>query len=198
MKIIMTSSCTNHSKRLKRGCLVSSNKVPTFRLRHSKAGFTMAEAMVAVSLAAVAFTSTLAALTRMNNFASVSRNYTGAYTAALTQIDAILTDGPFNPQRNQIPSELTPGTTSQPVTIYQEQQAGIIGGILQLITNPPRPNQTFSGTMTTTVVDVSPTPGAAPYIYRATVTITYPYLDHDGVHKPLYSFSMSTLRTSDT
>lgn len=58
------------------------------------------------------------------------------------------------------------------------------------------------GTMTCTVTDISPTPGAAPYIYEAAFTITYIYRNHDGVSHygvtfPPYSLSVSAIRTSD-
>jgi hypothetical protein len=176
----------------------------------------MAEAMVAVSLVTVAFTSTLAALTRMNTFASVSRNYTGAYVAAEKRIDWILSAGPFNPQKGQIPVDVVnncdgttttvkldpnssspsgnpPGTYTEPCApIYNDPPTTMVGGVLQFLGLAANAAPTFTGTTTTVVTDVSPTPSAPPYIYRATVTVIYTYRNRN------YSFSMSTLRTSDT
>jgi hypothetical protein len=51
------------------------------------------------------------------------------------------------------------------------------------------------GTVTIAVTDVSAT--TAPNTYMAVVTITYNYLNHDGIHQPNYSFSMTAIRTSD-
>lgn len=70
---------------------------------------------------------TLTALNGANATAAVARNNTGAYTVAQNRIDAILTAGPFNPQKTnedgtkQIPPELTVGTTTIPdVPVYKE------------------------------------------------------------------------------
>ena len=52
-----------------------------------------------------------------------------------------------------------------------------------------------TGTLTTTVTDIST--ASMPNTYMAVVTITYSYLNHDGVHQPKYSFSMTAIRTSD-
>jgi type II secretory pathway pseudopilin PulG len=189
-------------------------------------GFTMVEAVVAVGVIGVAFTSCLGALALMNSIASISRNYTGAYVALERRIDWALTAAPFNPQSNQFPREdhsdgsyvkldptdkypstNPPGTyTEANVPVYNEAQAGFVNGVsglLQLLTNPPTPNVEFTGTMTTTVVDVSPTPNAPPYIYSVTVTVSYQYRGRGPIWSPTrnrweYQLSMSTLRTSDT
>jgi type II secretory pathway pseudopilin PulG len=165
-------------------------------------GFTLVEAIVAVGVIGVAFTSCLGALALMNSIAFISRNYTGAYVALEKRIDWALTAAPFNPQNNppQFPVDgtvqLRPGTyTETNVPVYNEAQAGFVNGVsglLQLLTNPSTPNIQYSGTMTTTVTDVSPTPNAPPYIYSVNVTITYTYRNRN------YSLSMNTLRTSDT
>ena len=167
-------------------------------LPHRSGGFTLVEAVVAVGVIGVAFTSCLGALALMNSIASISRNYTGAYVALEKRIDWALTASPFNPQSNQFPVDgsvqLAPGTyTETNIPVYNEAQAGFdpISGLLQLLTNPSTPNTQFTGTMTTTVTDISPTPNAPPYIYRINVTIKYKYRNRD------YSVSMDTLRTSD-
>lgn len=153
----------------------------------------MMEVMVALALIGIGVSTTIAALTKFNEFASTSRNATGAYTVAMNQIDAIQAATPVDPTdlilSPTIPETLaklvgTPsplvdpstfvGTLSKP--IYQEDSI---------------PSTAVTGTVTTTITDVSPTPGVAPFLYNATVTVTYTYLGRD------HSFSMSTLRTSD-
>jgi prepilin-type N-terminal cleavage/methylation domain-containing protein len=156
-------------------------------VRRGPNGFTLVEAVVAVALIGIGVAGTLTALTQANSVASMSRNSTGAQTAAQNQIDLLLSDAPFNPQKTnpapdntaQIPPELTLGThTYTNVAIYKEPTTGVI----------------VSGTMTTTVADVSPTyapTGAVIPMYRATVTITYTYLKRN------YTMTASTLRVSD-
>jgi prepilin-type N-terminal cleavage/methylation domain-containing protein len=145
--------------------------------------FTLVEVMVAISLAAIGVATTIAALTKINSIASVARNLSGATTIAQNQIDLLLSDSPFNPQKTnpdgtvQIPPELTLGThVTNNVPIYKEPTSGVI----------------VAGTMTTTVTDVSPVyNGFTIPIYQATVTITYTYLSRN------YTVTMNTLRTSD-
>lgn len=146
-------------------------------------GFTLVEAVVAISLIGIGVASTIGALTKINSIASMSRNATGAETAAQNQIDLLLSDSPFNPQKTnpdgtaQIPPELTVGThTYTNVPIYKEPTTGVI----------------VSGTMTTVVADVSPTyNGFTIPTYRATVTVTYTYLNRT------YTTTMSTIRVCD-
>jgi prepilin-type N-terminal cleavage/methylation domain-containing protein len=145
-------------------------------MRNTKAAaFTMVEVLAAIAIAGIGITSTVAALTRLNQFASTDRNATGAYAALMTEIDKIQSATPFNPQAGQIPAVLTPGVhPAVPVEIYRED---------------PSSDTVVSGTTTSTVVDVS-TPGVAA-MYRATVTVNYTYRNRP------YTFSMSTLRASD-
>ena len=151
------------------------------------AAFTLVEAMVAISVLGIGIASAVGALTKFNSIASISRNATGAYAAVMNQIDLIQSDAPFNPQKTnpdgtaQIPPELRLGTQTQNnVPIYQDPNTGVI----------------VSGTMTTTVSDISSTytqgSQTSPVtMYQAVVTITYTYLSRN------YSFSMSTIRASD-
>lgn len=134
----------------------------------------MVEVIIAITLVGIGITSTVGALTKLNSFASMSRNATGAYTAVMGEIDSIQSASPFNPQAGQIPFQLALGIHSAvPVQIYRD----------------PNPNgAVVLGTGTSTVEDVS-TPGVA--MYRATVTVNYNYLNRP------YSFSASTLRASD-
>src|SRR6266481_118326 len=155
--------------------------------RKKSAAFALAEVMMGISILGIGITSTVGALTKFNSIASISRNATGAYTAVMNRIDLIQSDSPFNPQKTnpdgsaQIPPELKIGTQTQNnVSVYQDPNTGVI----------------VSGTMTTAVTDVSSTytSGSTTFpltMYKAVVTITYTYLNRN------YSFSMSTIRTSD-
>jgi type II secretory pathway pseudopilin PulG len=151
------------------------------------AGFTLAEAIVGIAVIGLGAACAVGALTKFNALASTARNATGAYTAVMNQIDLIQSDSPFNPQKTnldgtpQIPPELQLGTQTQNnVAVYQDPKTGVI----------------VTGTMTTTVTDISSTytNGSVTFpltMYKAVVTITYTYLNRN------YSFSMSTIRTSD-
>ena len=155
--------------------------------RRKAGAFALAEIMVGISVLGIGIASTVGALTKFNSIASTSRNSTGACAAVMSQIDLIQSDSPFNPQKTnpdgtaQIPSELQLGTQTQNnVPVYQDPSTGII----------------VSGTMTTTVSDISSTYSQSGQTfqltaYRAVVTLTYTYLNRS------YSFSMTTIRTSD-
>jgi hypothetical protein len=145
------------------------------------------EAVVGVALLGIGVSCTVGAMTKLNAIAASARNATGAYTAVMNQVDLIQSDGPFNPQKTnvdgtlQIPPELQLGTQTQnSVPIYQDPKTGVI----------------VAGVMTTTVSDISSTMSNGtttfPLIaYKAVVSITYTYLNRN------YSFSMTTIRTSD-
>jgi prepilin-type N-terminal cleavage/methylation domain-containing protein len=153
----------------------------------AKGGFTLLEALVGIALIGIGVSCTVGALTKLNSIAASARNATGAYTAVMNQIDLIQSNGPFNPQKTnddgtaQIPPELQLGThTQNNVSIYQDPNTGVI----------------VAGTMNTVVTDISSTytsgPTTFPLItYKAVVTVNYTYLSRN------YSFSMSTIRTSD-
>ena len=151
------------------------------------AAYSLVETMVSLGVLGIGIASTVGALTKFNSNASITRNATGAYAAVINQIDLIQSDAPFNPQKTnpdgtaQIPPELQLGTqTTNNVPIYQDPNTGVV----------------VSGTMTTTVSDISSTytQGSQTFpltMYQAVVTVTYSYLNRN------YSFSMSTIRTSD-
>lgn len=151
------------------------------------AAYTLVETIVSLGVLGIGIASMVGALTQFNSNASITRNATGAYAAVMNQIDLIQSDAPFNPQKTnpdgtaQIPPELQLGTQTQNnVPIYQDPNTGVV----------------VSGTMTTTVSDISSTytQGSQTFpltMYQAVVTITYTYLNRN------YSFSMSTIRTSD-
>lgn len=154
----------------------------------------MVETLVAISIIGVGAASTVGALTKINAFASASRNSTGAYTAAMNQIDKILSASPFVPQNKnsdgtaapQIPAVLTVGTTTQNnIPIYKDPTDGVI----------------VPGVMETTVTDISNT-STPVYMYRVAVTVAYQYLGRGPVWSATrnrweYQFSMSTVRASD-
>lgn len=153
----------------------------------SQFAFTLVEAVVAISLVGLGITSAVAALTKFNAFANVSRNSTGAYAAVMSQIDAIQTASPFNPAEGEIPDVLKIGTytsdPNKPPKVY---------------TDPLDPNANPKGMvdarLTTTVEDVS---ANGVTLYRATVTVEYDYLNRTKAKNNPYRFSMSTLRASD-
>ncbi|MGH8092241.1 MAG: type II secretion system protein [Chthoniobacterales bacterium] len=147
------------------------------------AAFTLTEAAVAIALIGITMTAFVMAMSSLNRSASVTRNATGAAAVIQNQIDLILSDGPFNPQKTnadgtpQIPPELVVGThVTTNVSIYQEPTTGIV----------------VSGTLTTTIVDMSPVlNGITLSTYRADVQVNYTYRNQT------YSLTRSTLRTSD-
>jgi prepilin-type N-terminal cleavage/methylation domain-containing protein len=150
------------------------------------AGFTLIEVLVATALLGLLAGSALWALTAANNYAAVSRLYTGAETAAQNQIDLVMSDGPFNPQLGQVPPELQLGTTiASPAPVIYSEPNGTNGQA-----------HTVTGTMTTSISKVAdPTvtgaPGAELNLYSATVTVTFNY------RGKLHSVQLNALRSSD-
>ena len=143
-------------------------------------GLTLVEVMVSCAMIVLVCTSFMTAFTQLNQMAMVSRLYTGAYAQAQSQIDLIASDTPFQPQNGLIPTELTPGTTTATVAVYQD----------------PVSNNTINGTMTTTVAssNTTYTQGSITetlYLYEAYVNVAYTYRGRN------YNVSFSTLRTSD-
>jgi prepilin-type N-terminal cleavage/methylation domain-containing protein len=69
-------------------------------------GFTLVEVLTAISLLALFAGGALWTLTQTNNYAALSRLYTGAQVLAQNQIDLIMSKGPFNPQKGQVPTVL--------------------------------------------------------------------------------------------
>ena len=143
----------------------------------------MVEAIVAITILGIGVAVTLGALTQINSLASVARNATGAQTVAQNQVDLLLSDSPFNPQKTnsdgsaQIPPELTLGThTTNNVPIYKEPTTGVI----------------VSGTLTWVVTDVTGTYNGNPIpMYNCTVTVTYTYRNRN------YTATMNTIRVCD-
>jgi type II secretory pathway pseudopilin PulG len=151
--------------------------------RRHRAGLTLVEVMVASAMIALTCTTFMFVFTQLNQMAMINRLFTGATVAAETQIDLINTDTPFVPAAtNEVPTELTPGTATTSVNIYNN--------------NDPSSPMIIPGTMTTTVtaVNATYTNGSVQdtlYLYTATVTVTYTYRNTN------YSVSLSTMRTAD-
>jgi type II secretory pathway pseudopilin PulG len=150
----------------------------------SAAGFTLVEAVLAIALLGLGVATSVTALTKMNSLASMSRNATGASVVVQNEIDAILSNGPFNPQKNDpvtgqplIPPELQIGThPDKDVPIYTEKANNVI----------------VWGKLRTIIRDASATyNGRVMILYTARVTVTYTYLNRT------YSYSMDTVRASD-
>jgi type II secretory pathway pseudopilin PulG len=145
-----------------------------------RAGLTLVEVMVSSAMIAITCTTFMYVFSQLNQMAMVSRLYTGAAALAQNQIDLISTDSPFVPANSEVPTELTPGTATANVTVYDDPISG----------------NTIGGTMTTVVTAVNSTyaNGSATdtlYLYTATVTVSYTYRNKS------YSVAYSTLRTAD-
>jgi len=147
----------------------------------SRTGFTLVEVLVAVVLLGLVAASAIWSLTTANNYASISRLYTGAETAAQSQIDRIMSDSPFNPQLGQVPTVLTLGTSApQTVTVYSEP-AGVNGQ-----------THSITGQMVTTVTNTNVvTQGQNLNLYSATVVVTYSFRGKN------YRVQLNAMRASD-
>lgn len=183
----------------------------------------MVEAIVGIAVLGIGAASTIGALTKFNSIAAISRNATGAYTVVMNQIDSFQSMSPFNPQKtnatadcdgnihNQIPKDYANICASNLPTYDMTVGTHTIGYAYKDANGVPRVSSQWpvyqyknpstgmtvvvTGTLTVAVTDVSAT--TIPNTYMAVVTITYGYLNHDGIHQPKYSFSMTAIRTSD-
>ena len=161
----------------------------SFMSRHrlTGSGFTLVEVLVATVLLGLLAGSSIWALSQANNYASITRLYTGAETAAQNQIDYLMADTPFNPQNGELgtTSEWKVGTSSiQTVTIYTEP-AGADGN-----------THSVTAQMVTTIAKVpdpaiTNAPGAELNLYTATVVVTYSYRSKN------YSVQLNAMRASD-
>lgn len=153
------------------------------KFRPEEAAFTLIEAIVALAIIGIGLGSFVMGMTKLNQQASISRNATGAAAILQNQVDLILSDGPFNPNKTnedgtpQIPPELTVGShVINNTPIYREPTTGVI----------------VSGTLTTTITDITQVfSGMTMTMYQANLSVSYFYR---GV---IYSASRSTIRTSD-
>jgi Tfp pilus assembly protein PilV len=159
----------------------------------------MVETVVAIAVLGIGVASTIGVLTKINSFAAMSRNNTGAYTVLMNQVDLFQSMSPFNPQKTnsdgtaQIPKDtshgsyptydMTVGThtlsvngTNFNVPVYEYRDAS---NNVVLVVN---------GTLSETVTNLS---GSLPNTYQATFTITFTFLNRT------YTYSVSSIRTSD-
>jgi prepilin-type N-terminal cleavage/methylation domain-containing protein len=147
-----------------------------FRTRLSQRGFTLVETIIGLMILVIAASSIFFALSQMNRIAAEARLYTAAQFIVQSNINTIQSDSPFVPQNSQIPAELTLGTTSSNnVPIYVDPATG---------------NTVASGTLTTTVTNISNT-ALSEYAYQATVQLAYSY------RNKVYQVVESTVRGSD-
>jgi type II secretory pathway pseudopilin PulG len=150
--------------------------------RFCQIAFTLAEVIVALGLFGITAAAAAAAMLRMNTNAALSRLQTGASTVAQNQIDLCLSDSPFNPQKSQVPAELTVGSTS----------TGDINNPTIAVYTDPKTGMQVKGWMVTDVADTSTTlNGNNLNIYRITVTVNYKFKGRS------YSVKMGTMRASD-
>jgi len=129
---------------------------------------------------------------------------TGAYTVVMHQIDLFQSMSPFNPQKTnldgsaQIPKDPVNNPPLYDMTVgthtigYLDPVTGVVSNqwpIYQYKDPVTGSISVVRGTLQIQVTDIST--GTMPNTYQAVVTITYPF------HGSNYSFSMSTIRTSD-
>lgn len=154
---------------------------------------------MALSVLSLAVAFTVGTLTKINAFAASSRNASGAYAILINEVDLFQSMSPFNPQltnqdgSRQIPKDtvnvrptydMNTGTrtlsvdgTSNTVPVYQFRDPN--GNAVQIV----------PGTLTETVTDIS---SILPNTYQAVFTLTYSFRNRN------YSYTVSTIRTSDT
>lgn len=105
------------------------------RANRAQAAFTIVEAIVALTIIAIGTASMVMGMSQLNKEASISRNATGAGAILQNQIDTMLSNGPFNPQKTnedgsaQIPKasdgtyDMTVGTHT---VAYKDPTTGVI------------------------------------------------------------------------
>lgn len=81
------------------------------------AGFTLVEAVVAITLIGVGVATTIGALSKFNSIAATSRNVTGATAVLMNQADLFQTMSPFNPSKNQVPKDLANSPPTYDMTL---------------------------------------------------------------------------------
>lgn len=148
------------------------------RKKSGNPGFTLLEVMMSLLVIVLTAASVYWSYMQINQYAAATRLSTAATMLVQKQIDLIQSDGPFIPQgaSHSVPAELALGTSTQTaVPIYTDP---LSGGVV------------VSGSLTTTVTDISNT-AANQYAYRATVMLSYNYRGTP------YQTIMSTIKGSD-
>ena len=144
--------------------------------RKRQEGISLVEVVIGLAILVITASVVLFALNQMNQVASLARLYTAAQYLVQSRIDQIQSDTPFIPQNSEIPSELILGTTTQAnIPIY---------------TDPSTNNTIVTGTLTSTVTNVSNT-SLSEYAYQALVQLNYTY------RSKTFTVAASTIRGAD-
>ncbi len=195
--------------------MVSSNHCHTCHkhLAGRSAGFTIVECVVAIVVLGIGVASTVGALIRMNSLAASARNTTGAYQTLENQVDLFQSMTPFNPQKTNLTADPCSGLTtaqipkdachgSYPMYDMTTTSAGTWRSIsvdgttfnvpVYQYTDPTGTVVVVQGQVQEQVTDLNfagTSPSSGPY--QALFQVTYTYRGRQ------YSFSISTLRSSD-
>lgn len=158
--------------------------LPTRQAGHrSERGIALVEVMMAVAMLGFLSAATFWGFSQINTYSVSTRLYTTAQGVAQQAIDEILTKGPFDPERNLVPSELALGTHApETAFIYRDPDTGeaiVTGQLIRTVSDSP-----------TTMLD-SQGNTVSMKIRRATVDVTYRFRSRD------YTVSMCTLRAAD-
>ncbi len=144
--------------------------------------------MVALLLLGLFAGGALWSLTQANSYAALSRLYTGAQVAAQNQIDLIMSKGPFNPQKSQVPDVLggpSPLPTGGSSTATEDA--------VVIYSDPGKSNGlTVTAKRQTTITDMNKTvSGRSLNMYSATVLVTFSYRGKS------HSVQLNAIRSSD-
>jgi prepilin-type N-terminal cleavage/methylation domain-containing protein len=174
---------------------------------HGPGGFTLVEAVVALSVLGIGVASTIGALTKFNAFAGTSRNATGAYTVVMNHVDLFQSMSPFNPQKTnddgtaQIPKFIEASNNPQSLASYdmtigthtigyKDPTTGVVSNkwpVYQYKDPNTGTVVVVNGTLTITVSAVA----SLSNTYLGVISLTYTYLNRN------YTYSLSSIRTSD-
>lgn len=131
--------------------------------------------MVGLAILLVVGGAAITAMIQLNRQAEIHRLYSIAAMDVQNQIQLCLTDEPYVPDENEIPTELTAGTTLTPINLTQPN-------------NPNDPNDFLvSGTMSTTVSTANTTLN----VLQIAVSLTYTY------RSKTYTVLGNTMRSTD-
>jgi type II secretory pathway pseudopilin PulG len=141
-------------------------------------GFALAEVVIAIGIFGLAVPGLLVGLLHSYRMASLNRMHTAALAIARTEMEAMRSLVPFNPQLNQVPADLAIGShTTTDVPIYVD---------------PADENRVIMGSITTTTADPGLSEGGTNLnLRRVTVTVSFAYRGRN------YNVSLTTLRASD-
>jgi type II secretory pathway pseudopilin PulG len=195
--------------------LPSCTLLRSCRKRHA---FTIVETMVAIGVIAIGVATTMGVITKMNAFATASRNSTGASAIVGNQIDLFLSLQTFNPPYPYaLPPYLPPSPYKVPqfgeplnnpaslasydMTVgthtigYKDPITGAVGDQWPVYQYQDASGRTVvvHGLLTVQVTDVSAS--ATVKAYSGLVTLRYPYENRPTDFR--YSVAMTAVRASD-